>query len=258
MGNASQTHRGNPRTGGRARGPSEGSPHAEFDERGDEAKSSWRARREMERQASDYGLTAVQYGTLKRFVQQGGRGLASKLRWDGDLPDYRDSKRPDWLDPEALFALESRHVLVHEWEYPEPASGRIRVLAADLGHQDLGRGRVRPCRTLCVTYANRNRSRLTSTKPPARTPFARTRRGCPVSRAWPEPIPRCTSHWPHSGCRQPKSLTRSLAGCRTMMDLQPSPKALFHLIFSRNGRRDRLSPSCCLWPCTQQSASSSL
>ena len=77
----------------------------------------------MERQASDYGLTAVQYRTLKRFVQQGARGLAGKLRWDGDRPDYRDRKMPDWLDPEALFALESRHVLVREWEYPEPAWG---------------------------------------------------------------------------------------------------------------------------------------
>ena len=80
----------------------------------------------MERQASDCGLTAVQYRTLKRFVQQGGRGLTGKLRWDGDVPDYRNRKRPDWLDPEALFVLESRRILVHEWEYPEPASGRPR------------------------------------------------------------------------------------------------------------------------------------
>ena len=80
----------------------------------------------MERQASDYGLTAVQYRTLKRFVQQGGRGLAGRLRWDGDMPDYRHRKRPDWLDPEALFVLESRRILVHEWEYPESASGRPR------------------------------------------------------------------------------------------------------------------------------------
>ena len=125
-------------------------------------------------------------------------------------------------------------------------SRRIGLLAADSGHQDLGRGRVRPRRTLCRTYANRDPSRLTATKPPARTPLAHTRRGSPEVRACPEPIPYCTPRWPHPSSRQPKSLTRSLAACRTRPDVQLIPKALFHIVFSRSGCLDRLLASCCL------------
>ena len=125
-------------------------------------------------------------------------------------------------------------------------SRRIGLLAADSGHQDIGRGRVRPRRKLCLTYANRDPSRLTATKPPARTPVAHTRRDSLELCACPEPIPYCTPRWPHPSSRQPKSLTRSLAACRTRPDVQLIPKALFHIVFSRSGCLDRLSASCCL------------
>ena len=53
-------------------------------------------------------------------MRQSGSGLAGKLRWDDDMPDYRNRKGPDLLDPEALFVVESRRILFHEWERPEP------------------------------------------------------------------------------------------------------------------------------------------
>ena len=34
--------------------------------------------------------------------------------------DYRNRKGPAWLDPEALFVVESRRILFHGWERPEP------------------------------------------------------------------------------------------------------------------------------------------
>lgn len=71
----------------------------------------------MEPRARDYGLKAVQYRTLERFVRlHAGRDLTGKLRWDGDIPDYRERRKPEWLDPESLFVLESRRILVHAWE----------------------------------------------------------------------------------------------------------------------------------------------
>lgn len=71
----------------------------------------------MEPRAREYGFTAVQYRTLERFVRlHAGRDLTGKLRWDGDIPDYRERRNPDWLEPKALFVMESRRILVHAWE----------------------------------------------------------------------------------------------------------------------------------------------
>ena len=121
---------------------------------------------------------------------------------------------------------------------------RIGLLAADSGHRDLGCGRVRSLRTLCVTYANHDPSRPTATKPPARTPLARTWLGRPALRACPEPIPRCTPRRPHSGCRQPESLTRSLAGCRALPSVRLARKTLIHQGLSRCDRLHCLPRSC--------------
>ena len=74
--------------------------------------------------------------------------------------------------------------------------------------------------------------------PPRTSPFdkgSRNRRGSPPPRSSLDPRPSALG---------PKSLSRSLAGYDSPARVQLTPKALFHLAFSRSDRHDRPSASC--------------
>ena len=87
-------------------------------------------------------------------------------------------------------------------------------------------------------YASPTQIVIPASCPPRNSPFdegSRNRRGSPPLRS---------SLDPRSSAAGPKSLSRSLAGYGSPARVQLTPKALFHLAFSRSDRHDRPSASC--------------
>lgn len=92
------------------------------------------------------------------------------------------------------------------------------------GSPDDGPSRIKP---------RPNRLRV----PSAHTP---TLRACSVS------IYHSPARGAQSRCRQPQSLTRSLAGHHSPLCIQLTPNALFHLALSRSHGWTARTVSCCL------------
>ena len=109
----------------------------------------------------------------------------------------------------------------------------------DSGYPNLARWRVRLRRTLCATDANRDPGRLTAVYPPPRKPLASIRRRSPTLRARSKPSCHGPPRWTRSRCRQPKSITWSLAACRSPPSVQLTPKVLVRQALSRSDRPAR-------------------
>ena len=118
-------------------------------------------------------------------------------------------------------------------------SGQIGLLAVDSGYPNLARGRVRLRRTLCATDANRDPSRLTAVYPPPRKPLACIRRRSWTLRARSKLSCHGPPRWTRFRCRQPKSITWSLAACRSPPSVQLTPKVLVRQALSRSDRPAR-------------------
>ena len=87
-------------------------------------------------------------------------------------------------------------------------------------------------------YASPTQIVIPASCPPRNSPFdegSRNRRGSPPLRSSLDPRPSAAG---------PKSLSRSLAGYDSPARVRLTPKALFHLAFSRSDRHDRPSASC--------------
>ena len=109
------------------------------------------------------------------------------------------------------------------------SSRRIGLLAR-VGSPQIGI--VRQC-ALAERYALPMQIVIPASWLPRKSPFdkdSRNRHGSPPPRS---------SLGPHPAAVGPKSLTRSLAGYDSPARVQPTPQALFHLVFSRSDRRDR-------------------
>ena len=107
--------------------------------------------------------------------------------------------------------------------------GQIGLLAR-VGSPEIGI--VRQC-ALAERYALPMQIVIAASCPPRKSPFdtdSRNRHGC---------TPLRSSLGPHPAAVGPKSLSRSLAGYDSPASVQLTPKALFHLVFSRSDRRDQ-------------------
>ncbi len=96
---------------------------------------------------------------------------------------------------------------------------------------------VREC-ALSERYASPTQIVIPASCPPRNSPFdkgSRNRRGSPPLRSSLDPQPSAVGA---------KSLSRSLGGYDSPACVQLTPKALFHLAFSRSDRHDRPSASC--------------
>ena len=115
-------------------------------------------------------------------------------------------------------------------------SGQTGRPAVDSRHHDHDRGQVHLCQTQIVAYANSDPSswspRNEALGNRSRPPGVRN----PSQRAGLKPIRHGPAHWTRSRCGQPKSLTRSLAGCGSPLNDQLTPKALFHQASLRSDR----------------------
>ena len=110
-----------------------------------------------------------------------------------------------------------------------------RPAAASRDHdRDRGRGHLR--QTQIVACANND----PSSWPPRNDALGNRSRPPGVwnlsQRAGLKPIRHGPGHWTRSRCGQPKSLTRSLAGCGSPLNDQLTPKALFHQASLRSDR----------------------
>ena len=107
--------------------------------------------------------------------------------------------------------------------------GQIGLLAR-VGSPEIGI--VRQC-ALAERYALPMQIVIAASCPPRKSPFdkdSRNRHGSPPLRS---------SLGPHPAAVGPKSLSRALAGYDSPARVQLTPKALFHLVFSRSDRRDQ-------------------
>ena len=106
--------------------------------------------------------------------------------------------------------------------------GADRTACAGWEPRDRDRAPVRPRRTLRLPM----QIVIPASCPPRKSPFdkdSRNRHGSPPLRS---------SLGPHPAAVGPKSLSRVLAGYDSPARVQLTPKALFHLLFSRSDRRD--------------------
>ena len=100
---------------------------------------------------------------------------------------------------------------------------------------------VREC-ALAERHAKALQIVIPATCPPRNSPFGKGSRNRCDS---PVPIRHCNLRWIRSRRTWgPKSLARPLAACHSPAGAQITPKALFHLVFSRSTRPARPWASC--------------